>query len=48
MTVVVGAGVRLGWGSLIGPTYTITYNNITTESDEWLTTETDNPLITEN
>jgi hypothetical protein len=48
MTVTVGAGVKLGLGSLIGPTYTIVYSNITTESDNWITTETDNALITEN
>ena len=48
MTVSVGAGTKLGLGVLIGPTYTIVYSNITTESDAWLTTETNNPLITQN
>jgi hypothetical protein len=48
MTVVVGAGTKLGLGVLIGPTYTIVYSNITTESGSWLTTETNNPLITQN
>ena len=48
MTVSIGAGTKLGLGVLIGPTYTIVYSNITTESGDWITTETDNALITEN
>ena len=49
MTVIVGAGVTLGLGTLIGPTYTITFSNITTEDGvTWITTETDNALITQN
>jgi hypothetical protein len=49
MTVVIGRGVTLGLGSLIGPTYTIVYSNITTQDGvTWITTETDNALITEN
>jgi hypothetical protein len=49
MTVIVGAGTKLGLGVLIGPTYTIVYSNITTQDGvTWITTETDNALITEN
>ena len=48
MTVSIGAGTQLGLGIFIGATYVIVYDNITTQDGvTWLTTETDNALITQ-
>ena len=47
MTVNIGPGTRLGLGVFIGATYVIVFDNITTQLDDWLTTETDNALITQ-
>ena len=48
MTVSIGAGTQLGLGVFIGATYVIVFDNITTQDGvTWLTTETDNPLITQ-